>query len=217
MALLPFIGVLSKFLEELIRLLGYPGCVLFGFFGSIIPFIPLPYYVQVVIVAQYMDPFIVSILSAFGAMVAKVIIFYVAKYSSKLSGTMSKRNVQTLKKVSDRYGWFIVFFVAATPIPDDIMYVVMGALNYNIIDFFIAGYAGKLLLTMFFAYGSKIYFPMIIQLLDGVSNEFVAVGITVTTIAITILLLYWVYKLDWTAILEKYFPWVKEAVNDDKK
>jgi len=217
MALLPFIEALSKFLEELIKLLGYPGCILFGFFGSIIPFIPVPYYVQVVIVSQYLNPFLVSILSTFGAIVAKVIIFYAAKYSSKLSGAMSKRNVQALKKVSDRYGWFIVFFVAATPVPDDMMYVVMGALNYNIIHFIIAGYAGKLLLTMFFAYGSRIYFPIIALLLENVSNEFVAVGITVATLAVTILLLYLVYKLDWTAILEKYFPWVKEVAKDDKK
>ena len=217
MVLLPFIEGLSKFLGELIRLLGYPGCILFGFFGSIIPFIPVPYYVQVILVAQYLDPLIVSILSAFGAMIAKVIIFYIARYSSKLSGTMSKSNVRTLKKVNDRYGWLIVFFVAATPIPDDMIYVVMGALNYNIIYFLIAGYAGKLLLTLFFAYGSKIYFPLIALLLDRISNEFVAVGITVVTIAATILLLYWVYKLDWTAILEKYFPWVKDVSNGNKK
>jgi uncharacterized membrane protein YdjX (TVP38/TMEM64 family) len=217
MVLLPFIQDLSKFLGELIKLLGYPGCILFGFFGSIIPFIPVPYYLQVILVAQYLDPFLVSILSAFGAIVAKVIIFYVARYSSKLSGTMSKRNVKTLRKVNDRYGWFIVFFAAATPLPDDVIYVVMGTLNYNIIHFLIAAYAGKLLLTLFFAYGSKMYFPLIALLLDGVSNEFVAVGITVGTIVATILLLYWVYKLDWTTILEKYFPWVKEVSNSNKK
>jgi len=217
MVLLPFIEALSKFLEQLINLLGYPGCVLFGFFGSIIPFIPVPYYVQVVIVAQYLDPFLVSVLSAFGAIVAKVIIFYVAKYSSKLSGVMSKENVVTLRKVSDRYGWFVVFFVAATPVPDDMLYVVMGALNYNVMHFILAGYVGKLLLTMFFAYGSRLYFPLISFLLDSIGNEFVALGITFATLLGTFILLYWVYKLDWTAILVKYFPWVKEGVVKEEK
>jgi len=217
MVLLPFIEALSKFLGELISLLGYPGCVLFGFFGSIIPFIPVPYYVQVVIVAQYLDPLIVSVLSAFGAIIAKVIIFYAAKYSSKLSGVMSKKNVLALRKVSDRYGWFIVFFVAATPVPDDMLYVIMGALNYNIMHFIIAGYLGKLLITMFFAYGSKIYFPLISFMLDSINNEFVALGVTFITLAATFLLLYWIYKLDWTTILVKYFPWVKEEVIKEEK
>jgi uncharacterized membrane protein YdjX (TVP38/TMEM64 family) len=216
MALLELIEALSKFLEQLITWLGYPGCVLFGFFGSIIPFIPVPYYVQVVLVAQYLDPFLVSLLSAFGAMVAKIIIFYAARYSSKLAGSMSKQNVIALRKVSDRYGWLAVFLVAATPVPDDMLYVVMGALGYNILHFIIAGYAGKLLITMFFAYGSRLYFPIISMLLDKINNEFIALGLTVTTLGATLLLLYWVYKLDWTAILVKYFPWVKEEMPAEK-
>jgi membrane protein DedA with SNARE-associated domain len=76
---------------------GYLGILLISFLGSIIVFVPVPYFPILVTAAfnRNLDPHLISFFSALGAVIAKLIIFYASYYgrnvlSPKIKGKTSR-------------------------------------------------------------------------------------------------------------------------------
>ena len=86
---------------------GYLGILLISFVGSIIVFIPIPYFPVLVTAAfnKQLDPHILALSSAIGAVIAKMIIFYVSYYGRNILSTTTKRRILPLQRLLRKYGW----------------------------------------------------------------------------------------------------------------
>ena len=100
---------------------------------------------------------------------------------------------------------------AATPIPDDIVYIPLGLAKYNPLKFASALFAGKFVLSEVIVVVS-VYFgrPFIEYLLAETSNPESLITIAAITIAITGITVYYFIKIDWEKIIGKWFPWTLE-------
>jgi membrane protein DedA with SNARE-associated domain len=195
---------------------GYTGIFLISFVGSIIPFVPIPYFPILVIAAidKQLDPNLISISSAAGAVIAKLIIFYASYYGRKALKKETKKRMRPLQLLLAKYGWIGAFVAALTPIPDDIVFIPLGLAKYSPLKFAIATFGGKLILNEIIVF-SSIYFGRpflqnIISFEGNVEHPYLFLIGVIGGIIILALIIYLWLKIDWYRIIRKWFPWAIE-------
>ena len=194
---------------------GYLGLAIVSFFGSLIPFVPIPSFVLVATMAvgDQFDIHILVIIAALTSTAAKQIIFYVSYGGRKIISEKTKKRMKPFQKLVKRYGGSAAFFAAATPIPDDLVYIPLGLAKYNPKRFFIATLLGKVVLYYVIVLishymGLSLLEPILQDIQDPlpVYVGIIALGVAMTVIVILLL------RLDWERILGRFAPW---TLDDD--
>jgi membrane protein YqaA with SNARE-associated domain len=189
---------------------GYLGILLISFVGSIIIFIPIPYFPVLVAAAfdKHLDPHIISLSSAIGSVAGKMIIFYASYYGRKILNSSTKKRMFPLHKLLSKYGWLGAFIAAATPVPDDVVYITLGLAKYKPFRFATAVFAGKMVLKEITVWGALLIGrPFIEYFISNYSNPVYFVALIGSTGVILAIILYLSLKLDWAKIIGKWFPW----------
>ena len=197
---------------------GYLSLALVNFFGSLVPFVPLPGFLLLATmsVGTQFDLHVLAILSAVTATGAKQIIFYVSYGGRKIIKEKTKKRMRPFQRLVKRYGAGAAFFAAATPIPDDLVYVPLGLAKYNPKRFFVATLTGKLVLSYVIVFASHhLGLSLVEPFLENIDDATpIYVGIIVfgaSMTAVIVLLL----RLDWEKILGKFAPWTLDENNKD--
>jgi membrane protein DedA with SNARE-associated domain len=197
---------------------GYLSLALVNFFGSLVPFVPLPGFLLLATMSvgdQY-SLHALALLSAVTATAAKQIIFFVSSTGRKIISEKTRKRMRPFERLVKRYGAAAAFVAAATPIPDDIIFVPLGLAKYNPKRFFVATLTGKIVLSYVIVFGSHyLGLSLVEPLVDSIDDPTtVYLGIIIfgaMMTAVVILLL----KLDWEKILGKFAPWTLDENNDD--
>ena len=194
---------------------GYLGLTIVSFLGSLIPFVPIPSFILVATMAvgDQFDIHALALIAAITSTVAKQIIFYVSYGGRKIISEKTKKRMKPFQKLVKRYGGSAAFVAAATPIPDDLVYIPLGLAKYNPKRFFIATLLGKLVLFYVIVLISHY---MGLSLLEPILQDIedpmpVYVGIVVFAIAMSIIIIL-LLRLNWERILGRVAPW---TLDDD--
>jgi len=192
---------------------GYLGLTIVSFFGSLIPFVPIPSFVLVATMAvgEQFDIHILVVIAAITSTAAKQIIFYASYGGRKIISEKTKKRMLPFQKLVKRYGGSAAFVAAATPIPDDLVYIPLGLAKYNPKRFFVATLLGKFVLYYVIVLISHY---MGLSLLEPVLREIndplpVYIGIIALGIAMTVVVIL-LLRLNWEKILGKIAPWTLE-------
>lgn len=151
----------ASFLIGLVISLGYLGVFLASLIGSATVFLPLPSFLIVSAAGIKLNPVLVGTVAGVGSAIGELVGYAIGLgllYGHrKISG--KKRSKEQGKYLKLVRGWFrkkrgiaIIFIFAATPLPDDIVGIVCGAIKYDVKKFFVATLAGKILLHIALAY-----------------------------------------------------------------
>lgn len=196
--------------------LGYLGIFLVSFVGSIIVFVPVPYFPVILAAAlsEKFDPHMIAIVSALGTVIAKTIIFFASYYGRKMLSQKTQKRMLPLQRLVSKYGWPGAFVAAATPIPDDIVYIPLGLARYSPWKFALSTFAGKVVMNEAIVWSTVFLGRPLVQ--DVVSNtdNTTLVIITVASIAVMGVIIYFSLKIDWGKLIGRWFPW---AVEEDEK
>jgi membrane protein DedA with SNARE-associated domain len=196
--------------------LGYLGIFLVSFVGSIIVFVPVPYFPVILAAAlsEKFDPHMIAIVSALGTVIAKTIIFFASYYGRKMLSQKTQKRMLPLQRLVSKYGWPGAFVAAATPIPDDIVYIPLGLARYSPWKFALSTFAGKVVMNEAIVWSTVFLGRPLVQ--DVVSNtdNTTLVIITVASIAVMGVIIYFSLKIDWGKLIGRWFPW---AVKEDEK
>ena len=194
---------------------GYLGLTIVSFIGSLIPFVPIPSFILVATMAvgDQFDIHALALIAAITSTVAKQIIFYVSYGGRKIISEKTKKRMKPFQKLVKRYGGSAAFVAAATPIPDDLVYIPLGLAKYNPKRFFIATLLGKLVLFYVIVLISHY---MGLSLLEPILQDIddpmpVYVGIVALAIAMSIIVIL-LLRLNWEKILGRVSPW---TLDDD--
>ena len=195
---------------------GYIGLGLVSFIGSLIPFVPVPSFVLLATMAvgEQFDLHMLALISAFTATIAKQIIFYASYGGRRMISEKTKKRMRPFQKLVKRYGGSAAFVAAATPIPDDMVYIPLGLAKYNPKRFFIATLLGKIVLCYIIVLishytGLSILEPILEDIDDPLA---IYAGIIVFGAIMTIIVVL-LLRLDWERILGRVAPW---TLDDDK-
>ncbi len=185
---------------------GIPGLFLAAFLSNLIPGFPALYLALVATYATIVgDPAknaLAIIAAGVGAGLGKLVLFM-------LSSTIAKRS-KWFRARRESAQWFIrkvgksilitVFIFAALPLPDDIVYIPLGAAGYQAIPFFIAVILGKIVLTAIFVFLGTAWREILLNYGQGLSLN----AIILATVAAGLVFSYVVLSMDWKRIYEAY-------------
>ena len=200
---------------------GYIGILVISFIGSIIVFIPVPYFPILISSAlnKDFDPHLIALSSALGAVLAKIIIFIASYYGRNILSNKTKTKMQPLQKLLSKYGAIGAFLAALTPIPDDLIYIPLGLAKYSAKKFAIATFLGKFIFGEVIVWGTVFLGRPIMEEVLSVSdasNQISTIVVTVLTVALLILVLFFTFKVDWSKIIGRWFPWALNEDSDEK-
>jgi len=209
-----FSEVLFPFVSEV----GYLALSLVSFFGSLIPFVPLPsfLFLATMAVGNEFNIHILAILSAVTATLAKQIIFSVSYGGGRIISEKTRKRMKPFERLVKRYGAAAAFVAAATPIPDDLVYIPLGLAKYNPRRFFVATLTGKIVLcyiivlTAHFV-GISLLDPLVENIKD---NNTIYIGLIILTALLTAAIVL-LLRLDWAKILGRFAPWT--LIEEDKE
>ena len=199
---------------------GYLGLAIVSFFGSLIPFVPIPSFVLVATMAvgEQFDIHILVIIAALTSTAAKQIIFYISYGGRKIISEKTKKRMKPFQKLVKRYGGSAAFVAAATPIPDDLVYIPLGLAKYNPKRFFIATLLGKVVLyyaiVLISHYMGLSLLEPILEDINDPSPIYVGIILFGASMTIIVVLLL---RLDWERILSRVAPWTLDDDDDDNK
>ena len=198
---------------------GYLGLAIVSFFGSLIPFVPIPSFVLVATMAvgEQFDIHILVLIAALTSTAAKQIIFYISYGGRKIISEKTKKRMKPFQKLVKRYGGSAAFVAAATPIPDDLVYIPLGLAKYNPKRFFVATLLGKIVLYYVIVLISHY---MGLSLLEPILQDIedplpVYIGIIILGLAMTITVIL-LLRLNWERILSRVAPWTLEDDDDNQ-
>ena len=202
-------------LDDLLALyeyFGYSGVFLMSFVIGILFFLPIPYFPVPLIASlnENLDPHLISLSGTTGAVISKMIIFYLSYSGRNLIANKSKARISSLRVFLSKYGWIAAFLAAVTPISGSLVYITLGLSKYKPWKFATAVFAGELL------YNELIVWVEIF--LGGLAIERIILEATETSsyqniflwliLCVSVMiLLYLLVKIDWNKIIGKRFPW----------
>ena len=196
---------------------GYLGLAIVSFFGSLIPFVPIPSFVLVATMAvgEQFDIHILVIIAALTSTAAKQIIFYISYGGRKIISEKTKKRMKPFQKLVKRYGGSAAFVAAATPIPDDLVYIPLGLAKYNPKRFFVATLLGKFVLYYVIVLISHYMGLSLLEpILENIEDPLpVYIGIIILGLAMTITVIL-LLRLNWERILSRVAPWTLEDDDD---
>ena len=194
---------------------GYLGLTIVSFFGSLIPFVPIPSFILVATMAagEQFDIHVLVLIAAITSTAAKQIIFYASYGGRKIISEKTKKRMLPFQKLVKRYGASAAFVAAATPIPDDLVYIPLGLAKYNPKRFFVATLLGKFVLYYVIVLISHYMGLSLLEpVLQGIDDPLpVYIGIIALGIAMTIVVIL-LLRLNWEKILGRIAPW---TLDDD--
>lgn len=197
---------------------GYLSLSLVNFFGSLIPFVPLPGFLLLATmsVGDHFDLHILALLSAVTATAAKQIIFYVSYGGRKIIAEKTRKRMRPFERLVKRYGAAAAFFAAATPIPDDLVYVPLGLARYNPKRFFIATLTGKIVLSYSIVFISHyLGLSLVEPFLENIDDATpIYIGMIIFGVMMTVVIVL-LLRLDWARILGRFAPWTLDENNKD--
>lgn len=197
---------------------GYLGLVLVSFFGSLIPFVPFPSFLLLAAmsIGNQFDPHALALISAVMTTAAKQVIFYISYGGRKIITEKMRKRIKPFERLVKRYGAVAAFVAAATPIPDDLVYIPLGLARYNPLRFFISTLAGKIVLGYVIVYVSRGFGLSFIDPLLGKVQDMNELYIgTAIFMGITTGIIVLMLRLNWEKILGKVAPWTLNPEKDE--
>lgn len=189
---------------------GYFGLGLVSFFGSLIPFVPIPSFLLLATmsVGEQFNLHGLALLAAITTTVAKQIIFSISYTGGRIIKEQTRKRMRPFERLVKRYGAGAAFVAAATPIPDDLVYIPLGLAKYNPKKFFIATLLGKIILSYAIVLishflGISLVEPFIQDIEDPTA---IYIGIIVFGAVLTVIVIV-LLRLDWARVLGKVAPW----------
>ncbi len=184
---------------------GYLGVFALSLVSNSIPFVGVPY---LLVVANYIAREAVRLglsaeialvlASALGSTIGKIVVYATAASFRVKLGESTKENLKYFVKYTKKASFLLIVLFAATPAPDDMVYVPLGVAKYPLHLFFFGVFIGKVIMVWIISTYFKVIYAYLGEGL--VFNPVLALCIAAVTIYLTISIM----KINWKKIAETY-------------
>jgi len=197
---LSLISILHRFAG-----LGLPFIAIISFLSNCVPYLTIPYlalvfvYISTTRAGIFLTVATILVSSIFAAL-GKVVVYYIGRGMSKIVlKNISAETIELFNKLMDKGIFLAIFIFAASPLPDDVLYIPVGVLKYSPIKFFVACFAGKIVITSVVAFSG--------EFINFVMSPIYAI---ILSIVATVIVLVIMKKINWEKLVQylvKYGFW----------
>ena len=202
---------LVNWMQTLALQYGYLGVFAISLIGALSIFVPIPYTVVIFIIGGLkvggnwvFEPVWVAVAAGLGSAVGEFSAYGIGFGGRRVIGEKLKKKMDILVKVFHRYGSLVIFLSALTPLPDDLLFIPLGVMRYNVLRAFIPAAIGKFCMNLIVVYSGR-YSVQVIRDLFGVESDWISAVIgMVLAVVLLVVMLVVMFKLDWEKYVEKY-------------
>ncbi len=132
---------------------GYLGIFFISLVSSATIFLPVPSFALVFAAGAVLNPVVVGVAGGIGSAMGELTGYAIGYGGEHALSKKHKKLLERTEKWAEKHGFFaVVVIFAATPLPDDVIGIIGGALNYDVRKFFAASLIGKLALNLALAF-----------------------------------------------------------------
>ncbi|NWG11585.1 DedA family protein [Candidatus Bathyarchaeota archaeon] len=193
-------------MENLALQYGYFGVFLIGFVGAISIFFPIPYTVIIFTLGgvEGFEPLLIAVAAGLGSAIGEFSGYLLGVGGRKVINERYEKRMDLLVRLFNRFGPIVIFLFALTPLPDDLLFIPLGVMRYNLIRTFIPALIGKFCMNLIVAYSGR-FSIQIIRDIFGVENDWISALIgMVLAIILLIIVFVIMFKVNWEKYLDKY-------------
>jgi membrane protein DedA with SNARE-associated domain len=202
---------LTEWMNNLAIQYGYFGIFLISLIGALSIFFPIPYTVVIFTLgglkiggAWTFEPIWIAVAAGIGSAVGEFSGYLLGFGGRRIIGERYKKKMDFLMKLFDRFGPIVIFVFALTPLPDDLLFIPLGVVRYNLIRAFVPALIGKICMNFIVAYSGR-FSVQIIRDIFGVESDWISALIgMVLAIVLLIVVFVVMFKVDWEKHFEKY-------------
>jgi len=208
----PF-GVVYNWLLDVSLLLGYIGGFIISLIGNATILFPFPYVGVAFILGGLreeltllfiFDPWLIGLISGLGAMIGEMTGYFIGFYGGRMIDEGQTSAFKSYVDSHPRATPLVVWFLAATPIPDDVLVVPLGAARYSWWKVALAQLIGKSMFLMTIAWSGRIGLDIVGSLLGSINPLSIASRIVeVVSVLLVIVAIYLLVRIDWTSLINQ--------------
>ncbi len=185
---------------------GYLGIFLISLLGATSIFVPIPYTVVIFILGglEKFDPVLIAVAAGLGSAIGEFSGYLLGVGGRKVIGDRYKKRMDFITKLFKKYGSIAIFIFALTPLPDDLLFIPLGVMRYNLLRAFIPAVLGKFVSNLIIAYSGRLSLD-IVKNIFGVEGEGISLLIgTIIGIVLLVIVFIIMFKVDWEKHFAKY-------------
>jgi membrane protein YqaA with SNARE-associated domain len=183
---------------------GYFGIFLLSLIGALSIFFPIPYTVVIFTLGQSFEPLWIAVAAGLGSAIGEFSGYLLGFGGRKAISEKYKKKMDFLVRVFNKFGPVVIFLFALTPLPDDLLFIPLGVMRYNVARVFVPAVIGKFCMNLIVAYSGR-FSIRVIRDVFGVESDWVTALIgMVFAIVLLIIVFVVMFKVDWEKYLEKY-------------
>jgi membrane protein YqaA with SNARE-associated domain len=208
----PF-GVIYSWLLDFSLLLGYLGAFLISAIGNATILVPFPYVGVAFILGGLrdeltlvfvFDPWLIGIVSGIGAMIGEMTGYFIGYGGGRLIDEDQTSAFKSFVESHPRATPFVVWFLAATPIPDDVLVIPLGAARYSWWKVALAQLIGKTMFLMGISWSGRIGLDFVGSILGSTDPlSLLSRVIEVSSILLVIFAIYSLVRIDWNSLVSR--------------
>jgi membrane protein YqaA with SNARE-associated domain len=183
-------------IDSLVATYGYFGFFVFSIFGNMSVFLPVPYALTIYAFGGSMDPILLGLVCGLGAAIGEFSAYFIGRGGRELLESKYGKRLDSAKLLLQRYGALALFIFAATPLPDDMLFIVLGLIKFDLKKALIDCFLGKWLMCTTIAYAGRFSYSFVLSLFEGGGLPGVAAGFILLSLVIVAML-----KIDWARFL----------------
>ncbi|MFW9913383.1 MAG: YqaA family protein, partial [Candidatus Thorarchaeota archaeon] len=204
--------LIYNWLVDISLLMGYPGAFVISFLGNATILLPFP-YVGVPFVLGGLrdlmpdgfafDPWLVGLVAGLGAALGEMVSYLIGYGGGTLINESQRNGFRDFVQKYPRATPLALWFLAATPIPDDVLLVPLGAAKYPMWRVFVPQLIGKTMFLTAIAWAGRIGMDWISMLLGGTDlNNAFTKSIEVIGLLFVIVAIYVLARANWSEMFQ---------------
>ena len=189
----------------------YLAIFLLTFISAVLIIVPIPYFpiLMTAVLVTDLDPNLIVLFGALGAVSAKSIVYMISYYGTNIGNLKRNFNSEDYPetyRILRKYGGLTIFLAGITPIPDNIIFIPFGMYRYNPLKFILITFSSKMLLNVIVVWGTIIIGKPIIGNFSEMSLDINTLIVTVIiSIVVFSILFVFFLKIKWAVFLERFF------------
>lgn len=185
-------------MTDLVTNYGYLGAFLISTFGNFTVFFPVPFVITIYAFGATLDPLLLGLVCGLGSTVGEFSAYLIGMGGRRVLDERYGKQLETAKKLVQKYGVSIIFLFALLPLPDDLILIPLGMLRFDLWKAMGAMFVGKFLMCTVVAYAGRYSYSFIMDIFASSGW----LGGVLSTVLL-VLVIYAMLKIDWSKYLDE--------------